>query len=182
MQIFIETITGKNLILDVEPFDKIKKVKLKIEEKEGIPHQIQDLFNKFMSFRPLKDEKTLNEYGIHICSTLGLRLSMNPFLYIIYNEIGDKLDIKVKDFCPCCHDVNQLKNKITEILGIKPQFQELSLDGEILKDNSAKISEYGVSIRIRNKINYKNDSSLKNIIFSYYIFKKSPFSILFYKN
>ena len=82
MQIFIETITGKNLILDVEPFDKIKKVKLKIEEKEGIPHQIQDLFNKFTSFRPLKDEKTLNEYGIHICSTLGLRLSMNPFLFL----------------------------------------------------------------------------------------------------
>ena len=67
------------------------------------------------------------------------------FFIFIYNEIGDKLDINVKDFCPCCHDVNQLKNKITEILGIKPQFQELSLDGEILKDNSAKISEYGVS-------------------------------------
>ena len=147
MQIFIKMMTGKSFVLDVEPFDTIKKVKLMIQQKEGIPHRQQNLFNKLRTFSPLEDGRTLNEYFVHVGSTLELQLSLRPssFFHVIYNEIGDKLDISMNEFCPCCCDVNQLKNKITEILGVKPQFQELSIDGNILKDNLAKISDYGVS-------------------------------------
>lgn len=36
MQIFVKTLTGKTITLDVEPIDTINSIKTKIQDKEGI--------------------------------------------------------------------------------------------------------------------------------------------------
>ena len=61
MQIFISTLTGKIIVLDIDPFDTIEDLKDKIEMKEGYPSEAQRLF--FNNIQ-LQDNKTLDFYKI----------------------------------------------------------------------------------------------------------------------
>ena len=83
MQIFVTTLTGKNITLEVEPTDKLEEVKAQIQTQESILlGQPQLIF----AGRQLENDNTLQDYSIQKDSTLASGTTPRTLRCLINNR------------------------------------------------------------------------------------------------
>ena len=73
MLIKVKTLTGKEIEIDIEPNDKVERIKERVEEKEGIPPPQQRLI---FAGKQMNDDKTAEYYRIAGGSVLHLVLAL----------------------------------------------------------------------------------------------------------
>jgi ubiquitin C len=129
IQIFVENLNGKKIVLEVEYSNTIEDIKNQISFKEGI---FSDKYELLFDGIKLENNKTLKDYNINENSIIYLQYDKNIKIFIEMNEKKKELNVETSD------TIYYIKRKLDKSISsnkIKLIFNGIKLEDEKTLEN-----------------------------------------------